>query len=207
MLSGWRYRLAFLGAERRVVDGLWIGAASPHWDDDDKKLLTKVGSAVQLLATHDQHRFARIRRDLKRVFVYWIPGSWGRYFAPLDMCLLDAAFVADPATTPELLAATIVHEATHARLTKRGIGYDRSIQPRVERLCLQAELDFAAKLPNAQRVREVAEASMAAPDSYWSSAERAQRYRQAYMEAVDKLPMPKWLRRLLKKRVARKGAA
>jgi hypothetical protein len=193
-----------MGAQRQVVDGLWIGSSSPHWDDDDKKLLSKVVSAVQLLATHDRRRFNRIRRDLKRVLVYWIPGSWGRYFAPLDMCLLDAAFVADSATTHELLAATIVHEATHARLTKCGIGYDPSIQPRVERLCLQAELDFAAKLPNAQGVREVAEASLAAPDSYWSSTERAQGYRQAYMEAVDRLPIPRWLRRLLKRRVARK---
>jgi len=207
MLSSWRYRLAFMGAERQVMGGLWIGVASPHWDDDDKKLLSKVVSAVQLLATHDPKRFARIRRDLKRVFVFWIPGSWGRYFAPLDMCLLDTAFVADATTTPELLAATIAHEATHARLTKSGIGYDRSIQPRVERICLKAELDFAAKLPNAQRVREVAEASMAAADSYWSSPERAQRYRQAYMDAVERLPWPKWLRQLLKKRVARKGAA
>ena len=202
-----QYRLAFWGAQHRIVDGLWIGAASPHRNDDEAELIAKVIAGVQLIATHDVKRFKRIQRDLKRIFVYWMPGSWGRYVATLDMCELDLRFVTDSATTTELLAATIVHEATHARLNKCGIGYDAPIQPRVERLCLQAELDFAAKLPNPHRVREVAEASMAASDSYWSSSERAQRHRQGYADAIEQLEMPKWLRRFLKRRFTRGGAA
>src|SRR6266516_5226578 len=202
----WRYWFALLGAERQLVQGLPITSLSLRSGDDDGELRSRVAGAVNLLATQDPKRFDRIKRDLNCVFVFWIPGSWGRCFAPLKLCLLDAGFVADAATTPELIAATIVHEATHARFAKWGIGYDESMIPRVERVCLQAEVDFAAKLPDGQSVREVAEAGLLAPDAYWTSPQRAQNYLQDYQEAIDKLAAPRWFRRLLQRR-ARKGAA
>ena len=42
----------------------------------------------------------------------------------LNACQLDERFVLDEKSGPELIASVIVHEATHARLMRCGIGYE-----------------------------------------------------------------------------------
>lgn len=85
------------------------------------------------------------------------PHSW--------TCELDGRFVLDDTTTPELIAVTIVHEATHARLFKRGFGYVEEVRDRVEEICLRRDLAFTARLPDGARARERAAATLAAlPD-------------------------------------------
>ncbi len=43
-----------------------------------------------------------------------------------------------------------MHEATHARLLRVGIGYDRPIRKRVEEACNRREIAFARRLWNGQ---------------------------------------------------------
>ena len=68
------------------------------------------------------------------------------------MCVIDERFVVDEGTTPEMIASVIVHEATHARLFRMGIGYEEGRRARVEQVCLRRELAFAAKLPDRAKV-------------------------------------------------------
>jgi len=54
----------------------------------------------------------------------------------------------------ERLASTIVHETTHARLERYGIGYSEELRARVEAICSRRELAFAARLPASSELQQ-----------------------------------------------------
>jgi hypothetical protein len=137
-------------------DRLWIGAL----DDEPEPMLHRLREALQLIKTYDPLRLARLTRDLKRIWVSPI-ASIACFNYRLDACQLNERFVLAETTTPELLASAIVHEATHARIWGYGIGYEAGLRPRVEAICVRRQLAFAGKLPNGQRSREWAEATLA----------------------------------------------
>jgi hypothetical protein len=130
------------------LDGLWVGA----FTSKPEHILHRVRQALCLIKTHDQRRYNRLIRDLKRV---WVMSHYpiACFDARLSACMLNAGYVVAETTTPELLASVIVHEATHARLWGCGIGYEEELRPRVEAACLRRELAFSAKLPDGQQVR------------------------------------------------------
>jgi hypothetical protein len=72
----------------------------------------------------------------------------------LNACLLDERVVASENTTLECIASAIVHEATHARLEKRGIRYDEAVRPRIERICARREFDFVRHLSGVDALQE-----------------------------------------------------
>src|SRR5258708_5937554 len=152
-------RLLLLCSTSRRVDGLWIGAA--EGSSESELVLGRVVDALCLIKTHDPHRYNRILRDLDRLWVRPVPGARGRYNVSLRACELNRRFVLDEAS--ELIAATIVHEATHARLWHCGFGYEEGVRARVENVCARRELAFAAKLPSRQPVRARGEPKPAPP--------------------------------------------
>lgn len=129
----------------KQIDGLWVGCF-------DKKLsasaLCRVEEALQLIKRHDPIRYRRVVSDLDRIWINLLPGPLGQYREELKLCELDERYVLAKDTTPELVASVIVHEATHARLKRCGIGYDEPLQSRVEAVCFRRELAFSSKLPN-----------------------------------------------------------
>ena len=60
--------------------------------------------------------------------------------------MLDERFVTNPETTIERIASVIVHEATHARMERCGIGYAEDQRARIETVCFRRELAFAVRL-------------------------------------------------------------
>ncbi len=162
-------RLALLCSTSRRVDGLWIGTEG---SSKSELVLSRVIDALCLVKMHDPHRFNRIRRDLDRVWVRFAHGAANaRYNVSLRTCELNRRFVLDAASSPELIAATIVHEATHARLFHCGIGYEEELRARVEGVCVRRELAFAAKLPSEQAVRARAEHKLATHREFWSNVD------------------------------------
>ena len=98
-----------------------------------------------------------------------------------------------------MIASTIVHEATHARLMRCGIGYETELRARVEAVCARRELAFANKLPNGAQVRESAERILelcAADDGYWSNTAFEERHVEGSIEAMRHLGAPDWLVRV-----------
>ena len=89
-------------------------------------------------------------------------------------------------TSPELIAAVIVHEATHARLERYGIGYEEKLRARIEAVCFRRELAFAAKLPNGEAVRQPAEDRLKAYASanFWTNAAFAERFDKDHLEKL-----------------------
>ena len=125
-----------------------------------------------------------------RVIAYGLAG----YNAATKTCELDTRFVLAEASTPEVIAAAIVHEATHARLTRCGIGYEEGLRAQVEAVCLRREIAFAARLPNGEEARERAKRSLElySADELWTDAAFAERHLDGALAALRHLGAPEW---------------
>jgi len=188
-----RFELRFLSGSARHIDGLWVGgleATSPGW--------SRLEQSLQLIKAHDPLRYRRILRDLERVWVRLLVEGLGSFNQALSACQLDERFVLAETTSPEEIAATIVHEATHARLMRCRIGYPEELRARVEAVCFRRELAFSAKLPNGGQVREQAELRLehTSPD-YWTNESFRDRHDPSAADALKYLGVPNWLIRVI----------
>src|SRR5713101_6929819 len=105
--------------------------------------MPRVEEALRLIKTYDRVRYNRLIRDLERVWVTLLPGYPACYDHSIRACELDTRYVLADTSQPEVIASTIVHEATHARLRRSGIGYEEDLRPRVEAVCYRAQIAFA----------------------------------------------------------------
>jgi hypothetical protein len=121
------------------------------------------------------------------------------YESATRACMLDTRYVLADATPLEDIAATIVHEATHARLMKRGIGYEEGLRSRVEKVCLRRQFAFAVRLPSGGPSPEAMEASLQWCDGDGNLTDEALRkqWREGASRALRHLRMPRWLVRFL----------
>jgi hypothetical protein len=173
------------------IDGLWIGTAERESD----RLLRRVEGALRVIKTHDRRLYDRLIHDVERVWIRVVPHGLGTFNEPLKTCELDTRFVLAETSSPEAIAATIVHEATHARLLRYGIGYKEEIRARVEAVCLRRELAFAAKLPNGEQVRRSAERTLelSGTPGFWTDKRYDERAVEGGVEALRHLGWPDWL--------------
>lgn len=186
-------RVALRLSTAREIDGLWVGIAFAG--QTAEPVFRRVEEALSLIKENDRLRYNRLIRDLERVWVRDTPGALGNFSQGLRACSLDREFVLAEATRPELIATTIVHEATHARIEGCGIGYEEKLRSRIEAVCLRRELTFAKKLPNGEQVREQAERTLAAfaKQDFWTDTAFAERLDRDYIEALRKLGAPDWI--------------
>ena len=137
-------------SKSRVIDGLWIGSAQ----SDSEPALQRVEAALRLIDRCAPLHYRRIKNNLSRIWVTLVPHGAGCYLHSLNACLLDERVVTSEKTTPEWIASAIVHEATHARLEKRGIRYEEAVRHRIEWICARRELDFARHLSGVDALQE-----------------------------------------------------
>jgi hypothetical protein len=186
-------RFLLWASHGRRIDGLWVGSDS----DKNSPAARHVEEALGLIKRYDRIRYDRLIRDLERVWVRILPGAMGSFNYALNACQLDERYVLADATRPERIAATIVHEATHARLIHCGIGYEEKLRARVEAVCERRVLAFAAKLPDGQHVRADADRILAYPPDTWSHASREAQIDRDAPAALRHLGAPEWLIRFV----------
>jgi hypothetical protein len=176
----------------RRIDGVWVGVA---FSFEPEPILHRVEEALRLIQKYDRLRYNRLIRDLERIWVRDVPGALGSFDHSLHACSLDREFVLAEKSSAELIAATIVHEATHARLDRCGISYEEKLRPRIEAACFRREMAFAAKLPNGEQVREQAERKLEFYNiqDYWTNAAFAERYDKDQIELIRRLGAPDWI--------------
>jgi hypothetical protein len=179
----------------RVVDGLWIGT----FEADHGPVLERVDEALRLLKKHDVHRYNRIRRDLSRIWVRLLTDGQGCFNAALRACELNTRFVLDNRTSPKEIAATIVHEGTHARIDQCGVPYQRELRHRIEVACFRQEVAFSSRLPDGAGIRERAERWIAAPQELWSDVALEQQYVDGALSTLRHLGVPNWALRILRR--------
>jgi hypothetical protein len=180
----------------RYLDGLWIGT----WETEAEPILQRIEAALLLIKRYDRIRYDRLLRDLQRVWVLLLASSVASFEYGIYRCEIDTRYCLAETTTPELLATVIVHEATHARLWRRGIRYEEAQRPRIEEICLRREIAFAAKLPNGEAARDQAERTLAlcATGEYWTGAAFRERYIEGGVETLRYLGAPDWLARIFR---------
>lgn len=149
--------------ERRRVRGLSVAVVNTRPDIATDHALERLGQALDLIATYAPSRFRRLQHDFAGIVVCRFPCR-GAFFPEQRECLVELTFTVNPRHSVAEIAASIVHEATHARVA-RMCGFLRPEQrAREERLCRQAELEFGLSLPDGDVVVQRARDSLALAD-------------------------------------------
>ncbi|HKS63154.1 MAG TPA: hypothetical protein VJT13_15740 [Xanthobacteraceae bacterium] len=179
------------GCVSRGVDGLWVGGSSRYGDDTEPGL-RRIEQALGLIKSHDPVRYRRLLRDVKRIWVGLTFSGYAEYEHALLACKLDERIVADETVSHEEIASAIVHEATHARLTNCGIGYDEPVRHRVESICLRREIAFARRLPDGGAIEEAAlrALSLCSDGTNWTNAAMTERRLTVAPETLSYLGAP-----------------
>jgi len=155
--------------------------------------LATLAAALDLIATHDSPRFARMQREMPRIWIGRNASADGAYLHALNLCILQLDYVRDSQTTPSDLALVLVHEAMHARLRGQAAALPPRYRIRVERLCKQAEIAFAKRLPASRALLVQARRDQAAAHEIWS----AERWRRRHTRLLRERGVPQWLVRLI----------
>ena len=116
--------------------------------------LQRVEAALRLIERFAPLHYRRVKNSLSRIWVQAGSARSRLLSAFLERLLARRRVVASENTTLEWIASAIVHEATHARLEKRGIRYDEAVRHRIERICARRELDFVRHLSGVDALRE-----------------------------------------------------
>ena len=183
-------RLLYRVSEEHAVEGIVIALYGPL-DSERGVLLNKLHAALELLKTHDQRSLERIRLYAKAIWVHMGVPGYGAWNASQQLIELQDEYVMSEETTPPDVASTLVHEATHAWLTKRGIAYDAGQRARVEAVCYRTELVFLRRVSGVEtELITQTEAQLDLEESTW----RTGAYRSRELDRLTDLGVPKWLR-------------
>ncbi len=153
---------------KRTVAGIPVRVNNTRPDVDTGRVFRRAEAVLDLVASYQPARFAHLARDLAVIVVERFPCR-GAYFGDRRACLLELTFMANDQFSDAQVAATLVHEGTHARLdqlNKRfGVAGFAEQPARHERICRRAELEFGLAVPDGGPVVERALASMALDDA------------------------------------------
>ena len=108
-----------------------------------------VRNALSLIAASDERLLKRIQREIRTVVNLALPPpQLASYARPLKVCSVDLRcfFNEDPCATTRILAAALVHEATHGVLFSHGVLRTRRNHSRVEGLCCKQAKRFLGRL-------------------------------------------------------------
>jgi hypothetical protein len=144
------------------VEGITVAVTAV----EPESIAAYLRSAIELIRLRDPYRLKMLRKYLVggiRVNLAVISGR-AEFNAKTLSCMVDPSY-ASSEVRPEELAATLVHEATHARLSHLGFKYENArSRVREEAVCLRQEIAFARRLPDGDELAESAERRLASLD-------------------------------------------
>jgi len=117
--------------------------------------------------------------------------SGGRYLAGLRTCLIGVGYARRVGSLD--LALMIVHEATHARLSRAGFRYLGECRERIERICVAAEIAFAQRVPGSEAAVEKARALL--ESEWWNPQNSA----EDTIAELRKRGVPAWVATILRR--------
>jgi hypothetical protein len=155
-----------LVTSRHVVRGFPVRVINTRRDIETSQVIGRLTQALDLIATHAPRRFHRMRQDLAGIVVRRFPCR-GAFFHQERECLVELTFTVNPRHTLAEIAASILHEATHARVARMCGALPQEQRAQEERLCRTVELEFGQALPDdpgKQVVVERARFALGMPD-------------------------------------------
>jgi hypothetical protein len=163
--------------EEYQIHGLPVRILNTRPDIQTDQVLQRLTAALDLVASYAPRTYRRLRTDVAGLVVERF-ACRGAFLPASRECLVELTFTVNPHHTLPEIAASIVHEATHARVAHWCGTLPPEFRPREERLCRRAELAFGLALPDGATVVERAQASLAldehdvAPTVDWREAAR-----------------------------------
>jgi hypothetical protein len=149
---------------RCVVRGFDTVVVNTRPDIDTREVIARLDGALALIERYVPHHFRRFRRDFSG-FLVERRAYRGAYLVESRACMVELTFVVNPAFSLAQVAATILHEAMHARLYARGIAVGEGESHRQERFCRRAEIEFGALVPGGEPVVRRALEALALSDA------------------------------------------
>lgn len=146
-----------------TLRGIPIVVRNTRPDIATDHVLRRLDQSLALIERHVPHHFRRLRRDFACILVQRYPCR-GAYLPDQHACLVELTFTVNPSFSDAQIAATILHEAMHARLHRRGIPLERGSRARQERFCRRAEIEFGLAVPDGAAIVERAMAALEGPD-------------------------------------------
>lgn len=143
---------------RRDIDGVPVWFLNERDDIDDVHLASRFSDALALIGRHMPRNLRRLRHDVHCIWVKRWPNR-GVFFHDTRIMVIDTTFVVNPTFTLAQVAATILHEGVHARVTAMRVDRRRSNIADEERMCRRAEIAFGEQAPGGApvvaRAREI----------------------------------------------------
>jgi hypothetical protein len=149
--------------DRVYVRGLPVRIVNTRHNIDPERVIQRLGAALDLISTYAPQRFRRLKHDFAGLVVRRFPCR-GAFFPEQRECLVELTFTVNPQHTLPEIAASIVHEATHARVARMCGSLSWELRAKEERLCRKAELEFGLAVPDGQVVVQRARDSLTLPD-------------------------------------------
>ena len=133
--------------EHRRICGIRVRIINTRRDIDTSQVLERLTQALDLIAAYAPRRFRRLRQDFAGLVVRRFPCR-GAFFHEERECLVELTFTVNPRHSIAEIAASIVHEATHARVAQMCGPLPQEQRAREERLCRKAELELGLAVPD-----------------------------------------------------------
>lgn len=146
-----------------VVRGLPVLIQNTRPDIATEAVVQRLDQALALLQQHARHHFRRFSRDFAQIIIKRY-ACRGGYLPDQRACLVELTFTVNPDFTASQIAATILHEAMHARLHRMGFELHRGDRARQERFCRRAEIEFGLAVADGAPIVERALAALQASD-------------------------------------------
>lgn len=160
-----------------LVRGLPVTVHNTRPEIATSAVLARLERALALIDRYTPHYGRHLRRDFAGIRVERYPCR-GAFFPDARICLVELTFCVHSDISESEIAATILHEAMHARLHALGFPLESQDRARQERFCRRAELEFGRLVPDGGRVLERAAGALAladqevAPEIDWQLAGR-----------------------------------
>ena len=192
------WALLFRLSRRRTIADIEIGVLLP--DTAHKALIDqKIDAAFKLLAAYGRKYLARAQELADGILLFGTVGPLGSWNKEARLIRISQDFIVADDTKPVHVAATMVHESTHAWLDHRGFVYTPERRARIEAICYRAQSTFAAKVPGCEQValeyEEHALLVLEQPDDEWSDEAFHLRAAEHFIELGVPRRLAKWLSR------------
>jgi hypothetical protein len=140
-------------ATTHEVLGIPVVVYNTRPDIDTNAVIARLERSLSLIERYVPHHFRHLKRDFAYVMVQRF-ACRGAYFHAQRACLTELTFTVNSGFSDAEVAATILHEAMHARLHALGFPLEINDRARQERFCRRAEIEFGMLVPGGERVVE-----------------------------------------------------
>jgi len=185
---------------RRDICGFPTVVVNTRSDVDTAQVFARLEASLRLIEQYVPHHYRRFPQDFSG-FLVERRAYRGAFILDSRTCLVELTFVVNPAFSLAQVAATILHEAMHARLYARRVALTDS--PRQERFCRRAEIEFGSRVPGGEAIVQRALASLTLPnDEIAPAIDPVLAARRVAEVDLAVSSMPVWLKRTL---ICRRG--